>query len=66
MSNKWIINGDHIVATCCGKVFNMNQFEKDPLFLGKDITKIYVPKKCPNCGAKMEIDQVCLMADTLN
>lgn len=44
---KWLYDGDCMITGCCNTVYDINKFER----MGK---LIYVPCKCPMCGADLE------------
>ena len=63
---KWIYDGDCLIATCCGKAFDIERFEKDQMLLSSDTMRIFVPKKCPNCGTDLVIERITLISDMMN
>ena len=44
---KWINDGDCMITSCCNKAYDINKFAETR-------NGIYLPKICPNCGAKMK------------
>lgn len=43
---KWIYDGDCMITSCCHTAYDINKFVIEGV-------KIYIPDKCPNCGAEM-------------
>lgn len=46
---KWIYDGDCLITSCCNTAYDIGKFERNGEL-------IYVPCKCPNCGADMRGD----------
>lgn len=44
---KWIYDGDCLITSCCNTAYDIGKFEREGEL-------IYVPCKCPNCGAELE------------
>lgn len=49
-NGKWINDGDCMITSCCNKAYDINKFAETR-------NSIWLPKVCPNCGAKMDLKE---------
>lgn len=48
---KWIYDGDCLITSCCNVAYDISRFNHND-------EEIFVPVKCPNCGAEMERNDI--------